>query len=92
MMEHIKISVEEKKELYKFIVSDDGNGIDGKDRDKIFTIFQTLKSRDKKENTGVGLSIVKKIVESEGGEINLDSELGKGATFYFTWLKLSREQ
>jgi PAS domain S-box-containing protein len=89
---HIKISVEEKKELYKFIVSDDGAGIDPKNQEKIFTIFQTLQSRDKKENTGVGLSIVKKIVESEGGKINLDSELGKGATFYFTWLKSSIEQ
>ena len=89
---NIKISVEDKKELYQFIVSDDGAGIELKNRDKIFTIFQTLQSRDKKENTGVGLSIVKKIVESEGGKIHLDSELGKGATFYFTWLKLSREQ
>ncbi len=83
----IKILVEDKQELYKFIVSDDGAGIDPKNRDKIFTIFQTLQSRDKKENTGVGLSIVKKIVESEGGKINLDSELGKGATFDFTWPK-----
>ncbi len=89
---HIKILVEDKQELYKFIVSDDGAGIDPKNRDKIFTIFQTLQSRDKKENTGVGLSIVKKIVESEGGKINLDSDLGKGATFDFTWLKLSIEQ
>lgn len=89
---HIKISVEDKQELYKFIVSDDGAGIDPKNRDKIFTIFQTLQSRDKKENTGVGLSIVKKIVESEGGKINLDSELGKGATFDFTWLKSSIEE
>ena len=84
---HIKILVEDRKELYKFIVSDDGDGIDAKNQDKIFTIFQTLQSRDKKENTGVGLSIVKKIVESEGGEISLDSELGRGATFYFTWPK-----
>ena len=89
---NIQILVEDKKELYKFIVSDDGAGIDPKNRDKIFTIFQTLQSRDKKENTGVGLSIVKKIVESEGGKINLDSELGKGATFDFTWPKLSIEQ
>ncbi len=88
---NIKISAEDKKELYKFIVSDDGAGIDSKNQDKIFTIFQTLQSRDKKENTGVGLSIVKKIVESEGGEISLDSELGKGATFHFTWLKSAIE-
>ncbi|WP_414619837.1 CHASE3 domain-containing protein [Calothrix sp. CCY 0018] len=89
---NIKISVEDKKELYQFIVSDDGAGIELKNRDKIFTIFQTLQSRDKKENTGVGLSIVKKIVESEGGKIHLDSELGKGATFYFTWLESTIEQ
>ncbi|MDY6900424.1 MAG: CHASE3 domain-containing protein [Cyanobacteriota bacterium] len=84
---NIKISVEDKEQLYKFTVSDDGCGIDPKDKDKIFTIFQTLQSRDKKENTGVGLSIVKKIIDSEGGKITVDSELGKGATFYFTWLK-----
>lgn len=86
---NLKISVEDKDQLYKFIVSDNGRGIDPKDKDKIFTIFQTLQSRDKKENTGVGLSIVKKIVESEGGQITVESELGAGATFYFTWLKFS---
>ena len=84
---NLRISVEDKEKFYQFIVSDDGRGIDPKDKDRIFTIFQTLQSRDKKENTGVGLSIVKKIVESEGGEISLDSELGRGATFYFTWPK-----
>ena len=84
---NLRISVEEKEQFYKFIVSDDGRGIDPKDKDKIFTIFQTLQSRDTKENTGVGLSIVKKIVESEGGQITVDSKLGEGATFYFTWLK-----
>lgn len=88
---NLKISVEDKKELYQFIVADDGRGIDKENQDKIFTIFQTLESRDKKENTGVGLSIVKKIVESEGGKIRLESELGKGATFYFTWLKQTVE-
>jgi len=84
---NVKISVEDKDQLYKFMVADDGCGINPKDKDKVFTIFQTLQSRDKKENTGVGLSIVKKIVESEGGQITVDSELGKGATFHFTWLK-----
>ncbi len=89
---NLKISVEDKTELYQFIVADDGRGIDRANQDKIFTIFQTLESRDKKENTGVGLSIVKKIVESEGGKIRLESELGKGAAFYFTWLKETVEQ
>ncbi|MGB3653793.1 MAG: CHASE3 domain-containing protein [Rivularia sp. (in: cyanobacteria)] len=84
---NLKISVEESYQLYQFILADDGRGIDPANQDKIFTIFQTLESRDKKENTGVGLSIVKKIVEAEGGKIRLESELGKGAVFYFTWLK-----
>ncbi len=84
---NLKISVEDSGEFYLFTVADDGRGIDPKNNDKVFTIFQTLESRDRKENTGVGLSIVKKIVESEGGKISLDSEFGKGATFRFTWLK-----
>ncbi|AFY55230.1 PAS domain S-box [Rivularia sp. PCC 7116] len=89
---NIKIFVEDKGNVYNFIVADDGKGIDPKHKDKIFTIFQTLQSRDKKENTGVGLSIVKKIVESEGGKIHLNSELGKGATFSFTWHKSTMGQ
>ena len=89
---NLRISVEDKDQFYKFVISDDGCGIDPKDKDKIFTIFQTLQSRDKKENTGVGLSIVKKIIDSEGGQITVDSKLGEGATFYFTWLKISIEQ
>jgi PAS domain S-box-containing protein len=88
----VKISVEEGSEFYQFIVADDGRGINPEHQDKVFTIFQTLESRDKKENTGVGLSIVKKIVESEGGTIKLNSQLGKGATFSFTWLKSTVEQ
>ena len=50
-------------------------------------IFQTLEARDKVEGTGVGLSLVRKIVESQGGSIRLESEKGKGATFRFTWPK-----
>ncbi|MGF1675634.1 MAG: ATP-binding protein [Rivularia sp. (in: cyanobacteria)] len=84
---NISISVEDSGDYYQFAVADDGCGIDIQYQERIFTIFQTLESRDKKENTGVGLSIVKKIIESEGGKITLDSELGKGATFHFTWFK-----
>ncbi|PSF31418.1 hypothetical protein C7H19_22480 [Aphanothece hegewaldii CCALA 016] len=52
---------------------------------RVFGIFQTLTSREKRENTGIGLSIVKKIIESEGGTIVIDSQLNQGATFRFTW-------
>ncbi|PSF37685.1 hypothetical protein C7H19_09020 [Aphanothece hegewaldii CCALA 016] len=83
----IEISATCKGQFYEFAVSDDGNGIAPENHDKIFGIFQTLNSRDVKESTGIGLSIVKKIVETEGGEITVTSELGSGATFRFTWPK-----
>ena len=50
-------------------------------------IFQTLEARDKSENTGIGLAIVKKIVERQRGTICLESQEGQGATFRFTWRK-----
>ena len=83
----IEISVEDKGECYEFCVSDNGTGISPEYHDKIFIIFQTLQARDKKESTGVGLSIVKKILETEGATITVDSDMGKGATFRFTWHK-----
>ncbi len=84
---YIRISCCDRGEFYEFAVSDDGNGIDPQHHERVFQIFQTLQPRDKVESTGIGLSIVKKIVETEGGKITLDSELGKGATFRFTWRK-----
>ncbi len=83
----IVISVKEQDQFYEFAVSDDGLGIDPQYHDRIFTIFQTLQARDTVESTGIGLSIVKKIVESQGGKIWVESQLGEGATFYFTWHK-----
>lgn len=86
----VTISVEDEGFAYKFAISDDGSGIDPNYHQRIFTIFQTLKARDEQENTGIGLSIVKKIIETEGGSIWLESQLNQGATFYFTWLKHSK--
>lgn len=84
---NIKIFVRDKGNYYEFSVSDDGPGIATEFYQKIFVIFQTLESRDRKESTGVGLALVKKIVESEGGTINVESQIGVGSTFRFTWLK-----
>ncbi|NJM77977.1 MAG: PAS domain S-box protein [Acaryochloridaceae cyanobacterium RU_4_10] len=83
----LEISVREKGEFYEFALRDDGPGIAPEDRDKIFTIFQTLKQSQDNESSGVGLCIVKKIVETENGIIRLDSQLGGGTTFFFTWPK-----
>ena len=52
-----------------------------------FIIFQTLNRRDKVESTGVGLAIVKKIIEEQGGKIWVESDKDKGASFIFTWPK-----
>lgn len=72
------------KKMVQFSIADNGIGIPQKHQDRIFAIFQRLHSRDKYEGTGIGLAHCKKIVESHGGELWLDSEVGKGTTFYFT--------
>ncbi|MGD1852877.1 MAG: PAS domain S-box protein [Leptolyngbyaceae cyanobacterium] len=71
--------------LHEFSVTDDGPGIDPAFHHKVFNIFQVLEARDKVENTGIGLAIVKKTIEAEGGTVTVESEAGQGATFRFTW-------
>ncbi|MFN4122845.1 MAG: PAS domain-containing protein [Flavobacteriales bacterium] len=68
-----------------FYIKDNGPGIPEEYYEKVFGIFQTLQSRDVVESTGIGLAIVKKIVEDKGGRVWLESEIGKGSCFYFTW-------
>lgn len=81
------IEIEHKtiENQHQFCVRDNGPGIESEFFDKIFIIFQTLQSRDKVESTGVGLAIVKKIIDEKGGKVWVESEKGKGAGFYFTW-------
>lgn len=69
---------------HQFSVQDDGPGIAPEFHEKVFMIFQTLQSRDMLESTGVGLSIVKKIIEEHGGKVWIESEQGEGAKFIFT--------
>jgi len=74
---------------WKFSIADNGPGIDEKYHEKIFEIFQTLSTKDQRETTGIGLSIVKRIVERNEGQIWVQSHLGKGSTFFFTLPKTS---
>lgn len=84
----IEIDVKDEARYYQFSVKDDGPGIPEKYHDKVFGMFQTLKSRDRVEGSGMGLAMVKKHVESVGGSVLLESEEGKGSIFTIKWPKL----
>lgn len=81
----VEVGATEHDGDWEFYVSDNGPGIDSRYHEKIFVIFQTLHARDERETTGVGLAIVKKLIEDAGGRIAVDSQRGHGATFRFTW-------
>ena len=81
----IEIDFKDNNSFYQFSIKDNGIGIDKKYHNKIFKIFHALNKS--KDSTGVGLAIVKKIVNLHKGEIWLESELNKGTTFYFTLRK-----
>ncbi|HYG39386.1 MAG TPA: ATP-binding protein [Cytophagales bacterium] len=80
----LTIDVNVSNDCFEFSVADDGPGIAPEYYEKVFVIFQTLNARDTKESTGVGLAIVKKIVEEQGGKIWIESNNGKGVKFIFT--------
>jgi signal transduction histidine kinase/FixJ family two-component response regulator len=83
----IEIVVADEDTLWRFSVIDDGPGIAPENQQKIFGIFQTLVGRDDMKGMGIGLAVIKKIIESQGGEVSVESAIGQGSTFSFTWPK-----
>jgi PAS domain S-box-containing protein len=83
----LHIGIAERSDVYEFTIADDGPGIAPEQQDRVFEIFQAVNPQKRSDSTGIGLAIVKKIVEAEGGTIRLESQLGRGTTFYFTWPK-----
>ena len=80
----IHVGARQLSERWLFFVRDNGIGIDPQYTERVFVLFQRLHSRDDYPGTGIGLAICRKIIERHGGHIWVDSEPGKGATFYFT--------
>jgi PAS domain S-box-containing protein len=83
----VKVSCRDADEFYEFAVTDDGPGIAPEFHDQIFKLFETLKPRDEVEGSGMGLSVIRKIVESYGGKVTVESPGDRGTTFRFTWPK-----
>jgi signal transduction histidine kinase len=82
---NIEVGARHEGETWAFYVKDDGVGIPPEFHQRIWGLFQTLEPRDKVESTGIGLAVVRKIVEARGGRAWVESQSGKGATFWFTW-------
>lgn len=83
----VRVSFLDFPDHVEFTVEDNGIGIKEEHFEKIFQLFQTLVPKDKDESTGLGLTIVKKIVEQQGGKVSVESKVGEGSKFRFTWMK-----
>ena len=88
---YVTITCTDEKGFHHFRVIDDGPGIAPEYHERIWGMFTTLQPRDQVEGAGIGLSVVKKIVESRGGSVRVESQPGQGATFHVLWPKHPRD-
>jgi PAS domain S-box-containing protein len=88
----IRVGWRDVGDALEFAVTDNGPGIAPEYHERIWGIFQTLEARDKVEGTGIGLSVVRKVVETHGGRVWVESAPGQGATFRFAWPKTLRSR
>ncbi|WP_031434026.1 AAA family ATPase [Methylomarinum vadi] len=84
----VEVSCREERDYWRFCVADNGPGIDKKYQEKVFQLFQTLQPKDQSQSTGIGLSLIEKIVDSWGGKIWIESEAGQGCSILFTIPKI----
>jgi light-regulated signal transduction histidine kinase (bacteriophytochrome) len=87
----IHVAVDEKAEVWEIAVRDNGIGIEPQYFERIFMLFQRLHDRGEYPGTGIGLAIVKKVVERHGGQVRVESKLGEGSAFIFTLPKHRKE-
>jgi signal transduction histidine kinase len=87
----VRVGCVEEDGFWKFSVADNGPGIEERHFERIFKIFQTLSPQDEFESTGIGLTVIKKIVELYGGKVWVQSKVGQGSTFFFTLPKAKKE-
>ncbi|MEL6604234.1 MAG: PAS domain-containing sensor histidine kinase [Cyanobacteria bacterium J06614_10] len=83
----VEVTVHDQGKDYCFSIADDGPGIPDTERTRVLEIFQTLAEDKSTQNTGIGLAIVQRIIESEGGTLSLEENTPRGCKFSFTWPK-----
>jgi signal transduction histidine kinase len=84
---HIRVSSRDIGDFHEFAVADDGPGIPAEHHGRVFELFQRIPGESGVQGAGIGLAVVKKTIEAEGGSLHLESAPGRGATFRFTWPK-----